>query len=233
MHVDEAIQSRRSVRRFLSTPVAQKVIRHILQIASRAPSGNNIQPWRVHVVTGEVRQALCRDILQAASEAAEQHQAEYAYYPTQWVEPYLGRRRQNGFALYEVLGIGRDDRQRREQQMLRNYSFFDAPVGLLVTLDRCLNTGSYMDVGMFIENILVAARAQGLHTCAQAAFATFHAIVREHLPLNEDDILVCGIALGHEDTQAPENRLLTERQPVEAFASFHGFSETPETERVC
>ena len=231
MHVDEAIQSRRSVRRFLSTPVAQKVIRHILQVASRAPSGNNIQPWRVHAVAGEVRETLCRDILQAASEAAEQHRPEYEYYPCQWVEPYLERRRQNGFALYEVLGIDRRDLQRREQQMLRNYSFFDAPVGLLVTLDRRLNTGSYMDLGMFIQNILVAARGQGLHSCAQAAFAPFHAVVRRHLPLCEDDLLVCGIALGHEDTQAPENRLLTGRQPVEEFASFHGFDAA--AERVC
>lgn len=231
MHVDEAIQSRRSVRRFLSTPVPQKVIRHILQVASRAPSGNNIQPWRVHAVAGEPLQALCRDVLQAASEAAEQHRPEYEYYPSQWVEPYLERRRQNGFALYEVLGIDRRDLQRREQQMLRNYSFFDAPVGLLVTLDRRLNTGSYMDLGMFIQSILVAARGQGLHSCAQAAFAPFHAVVRRHLPLCEDDLLVCGIALGYEDTQAPENRLLTERQPVEEFASFHGFDAAPE--RMC
>jgi nitroreductase len=231
MHVDEAIQSRRSVRRFLSTPVPQEVIRHLLRVASRAPSGNNIQPWRVHAVCGEPLQALCRDVLQAASEAAEQHRPEYEYYPSQWVEPYLERRRQNGFALYEVLGIDRRDLQRREQQMLRNYSFFDAPVGLLVTLDRRLNTGSYMDLGMFIQNILVAARGQGLHTCAQAAFAPFHAVVRRHLPLREDDLLVCGIALGYEDTQAPENRLLTERQPVEEFASFHGFDAA--AERMC
>jgi len=225
MHVDEAILSRRSVRRFLPTPVSPETLRHILRVASRAPSGNNIQPWRVHAVAGEVSKALCRDVLQAASEAAEQHRPEYEYYPSQWVEPYQGRRRRNGFALYEALGIERDDRQRREQQMLRNYSFFDAPVGLLVTLDRRLNTGSYMDVGMFVQSIMLAARGQGLHSCAQAAFAPFHAVVRRHLPLTEEDILVCGIALGYEDTLAPENRLLTERQQVEEFAVFHGFSE--------
>ncbi|GAB3470634.1 nitroreductase family protein [Azotobacter salinestris] len=152
------------------------------------------------------------------SAGGEQHRPEYEYYPSQWVEPYLDRRRQNGFALYEALGIDRRDLQRREQQMLRNYSFFDAPVGLLVTLDRRLNTGSYMDLGMFIQNILVTARGQGLHSCAQAAFAPFHAVVRRHLPLCED-------------TQAPENCLLTERQPVEEFASFHGFDTA--AERVC
>jgi nitroreductase len=225
MHVDHAIQSRKSVRRFLPAGVSPQVIRHILKVAARAPSGNNIQPWRVHVVTGEVRQALCRDILQAASESPDQHRAEYGYYPTQWVEPYRERRRRNGFALYETLGIGRDDHDLREQQMLRNYQFFDAPVGLLVTVDRRLNTGSYLDVGMFIQNILIAARGQHLHTCAQAAFADFHQVVRRHLPLGEDEILVCGIALGHGDNEAPENWLHSERQSVEEFASFHGLRE--------
>lgn len=225
MHVDHAIRSRKSVRRFLPTGVSPEVIRHILEVAARAPSGNNIQPWRVYVVSGAVREALCRDILEAASAQPGQHQAEYPYYPTQWVEPYRERRRRNGFALYETLGIGRDDHTRREQQMLRNYQFFDAPVGLLVTVDRRLNTGSYLDVGMFIQNILIAARGQHLHSCAQAAFAPFHQVVRRHLPLGEEEILVCGIALGHEDTQAPENWLHSERQPVEAFASFHGFGQ--------
>lgn len=225
MHVDHAIQSRKSVRRFLPTGVSPEVVRHILKVASRAPSGNNIQPWRVYVVGGEIREALCRDILQAACDEPERHQAEYSYYPTQWVEPYRERRRSNGFALYEQLGIGRDDHARREQQMLRNYQFFDAPVGLLVTVDRRLNTGSYLDVGMFIQNILIAARGQQLHTCAQAAFAPFHDVVRRHLPLGEDEILVCGIALGHGDNEAPENWLHSERQSVEEFASFHGLRE--------
>lgn len=231
MHVDEAIQSRHSVRRFLPRAVPFEVVRHILEVASRAPSGNNIQPWRVHVVTGEARDNLCRDILQAARETAERYQPEYAYYPTQWFEPYKERRRQCGYALYETLGIQRDDIERREQQMLRNYNFFDAPVGLLLTLDRRLNTGSYMDLGMFIENILVAARGQGLHTCAQAAFATFHEVVRRHLPLGEEELLICGISLGHADPDAPENHLVTEREPVEAFARFYGFSEAQEGSR--
>ena len=112
----------------------------------------------------------------------------------------------------------------RNQQMLRNYQFFDAPVGLLISLDRRQNTGSYMDLGMFIQNILLAARGQGLHTCAQAAFAWYHQLIREHLPLSDNDILVCGIALGHEDREAPDNSLETPREPVENFASFHGFT---------
>ncbi|CAM5778143.1 MAG: nitroreductase [Pseudomonadota bacterium] len=226
MHVDEAIRSRKSVRRFLPTPVPAAVVSHILNVAARAPSGNNVQPWRVYVVAGERRDKLCDAIVEAASGDPDRHQPEYAYYPTSWFEPYLERRRRCGFGLYATLDIARDDKVARERQMLRNYTFFDAPVGLIVTLDRRLNTGSFMDVGMFIQNILVAARAQGLHTCAQAAFAWFHKIAREQLPMGDNEILLCGIALGHEDVDAPENAFITERAGLDEFVSFHGFEVT-------
>ncbi|MDO9479030.1 MAG: nitroreductase family protein, partial [Hydrogenophaga sp.] len=143
MHVDEAIRSRKSVRRFLPTPVPAAVVSHILEVAARAPSGNNVQPWRVYVLAGEARDRLCADIVKAAQEDPDRYQPEYAYYPTSWFEPYLDRRRRCGFGLYATMGIARDDQAARERQMLRNYSFFDAPVGLLVTLDRRLNTGSF------------------------------------------------------------------------------------------
>lgn len=223
MHVDDAIRSRKSVRRFLPTPVPAAVVRHILEVAGRAPSGNNVQPWRVYVLAQGARDRLCDDIVKAAREDADRHQPEYAYYPTSWFEPYMDRRRRCGFGLYASLGITRDDKVAREQQMLRNYTFFDAPVGLLVTLDRRLNTGSFMDVGMFIQNVMVAARAQGLHTCAQAAFAWFHKVARQHLPMGENEMLLCGIALGHEHPQAPENAFITERVSLDEFVSFHGF----------
>jgi nitroreductase len=225
MHVDVAIRSRKSVRRFLPLSIPRHTVEHILAVAARAPSGNNVQPWHVHVLTGDAKQALCTDILDAATTQSEQHHAEYRYYPDNWFEPYLGRRRVSGFGLYETLGIARDDLQARNQQMLRNYHFFDAPVGLLISLDRRLNTGSYMDLGMFIQNILLAARGQGLHTCAQAAFAWYHQVVRRHVPLADNDILVCGIALGHEDREAPESMMETSREPVTNFASFQGFRE--------
>jgi len=224
MHIDAAIRSRKSVRSFMPWSVPKPVIEHILKVASRAPSGNNVQPWHVHVLTGQAKQRLCDDIIASATHDAGQHAAEYEYYPTAWFEPYQQRRREVGFSLYEKLGIKRDDTTARDQQMLRNYQFFDAPVGLLISLDRRLNTGSYMDLGMFIQNILLATRGQGLHTCAQAAFAWYHQVIREHLPLADNDILVCGIALGHEDRDAPENSLETPREPIERFASFHGFS---------
>jgi nitroreductase len=223
MHVDEAIRTRKSVRRFLPTTVPEAVVRHLLEVAGRAPSGNNIQPWWVYVLAGEARERLCQDIVKAAREDADRHQPEYAYYPTSWFEPYQDRRRRCGLGLYATLGIARDDKPAREQQMLRNYSFFDAPVGLLVTMDRRLNTGSFMDAGMFIQNVMVAARAQGLHTCAQAAFAWFHRVARQHLPMVDNEMLLCGIALGIEDTQAPENAFITERASLEEFVSFHGF----------
>ncbi len=223
MHADTAIRSRKSVRRFLPKPVPQSTVEHILGVASRAPSGNNIQPWQVQVVTGQAKDNLCADIMAAARNPENAARAEYDYYPSQWFEPYLARRRETGFGLYETLGIQRHDLAARQQQELRNYLFFDAPVGLLISLDRRLNTGSYMDVGMFVQSILIAARAQGLHTCAQAAFAWYHDIVRQHLPLPDEHILVCGIALGHEDPDAPENNLQTRREPVSEFASFHGF----------
>ncbi|QCY11662.1 nitroreductase [Pseudomonas sp. MPC6] len=223
MHIDAAIRSRKSVRSFMPWNVPKSVIEHILKVASRAPSGNNVQPWHVHVLTGQAKQNLCNDIIASATDEAGQHAAEYEYYPTEWFEPYQQRRREVGFSLYEKLGIKRDDPAARDRQMLRNYQFFDAPVGLLISLDRRLNTGSYMDLGMFIQNILLAARGQGLHTCAQAAFAWYHQVIRAHLPLADNDILVCGIALGHEDRDAPENSLETSREPVESFASFHGF----------
>lgn len=192
-------------------------------MAARAPSGNNVQPWKVYAVAGDSRQRLCDAFIEAATHEPDRHQPEYAYYPTTWVEPYLDRRRRCGFGLYASLGIARDDAAARAHQMLRNYLFFDAPVGLLVTLDRRLNTGSFMDLGMFIQNILVAARAQGLHTCAQAAIAWYHKVARIHLPMGDHEILACGIALGHEDLSAPENAFITERTNVETFASFHGF----------
>lgn len=221
MHVDEAIRSRKSVRRFLPDPISRDTIRHILELAARAPSGNNVQAWRVHVVTGPVLQNLGEAMLAEARDHPQACVPEYGYYPDQWVEPYLGRRRQCGYSLYEVLGIERQDVERRQQQMLRNFTFFDAPMALMLTTDRRLNTGSFMDLGMFLQNIMLAARGQGLHTCPQAAFADMHHIVRQHLDLGEEEILACGLSLGFEDRDARENALRMPREPVDSFTRFY------------
>ena len=224
MHVDEAIRSRKSVRRFLPTAVAPSVVQHILSVAARAPSGNNVQPWKVYAVAGEARQRLCDAFIEAATHEPDRHQPEYAYYPTTWVEPYLDRRRRCGFGLYASLGIARDDTAAREHQMLRNYTFFDAPVGLLVTLDRRLNTGSFMDLGMFIQNILVAARAQGLHTCAQGAWNPFSSIVLPSLrhSLLSGLVMVASISIGEFGLSNLLTSFQTRTYPVVLLQAFYG-----------
>lgn len=220
--VDTAITSRRSVRAFLPTPVPKRVIEDILQVASRAPSGTNTQPWKVHVLTGASREALSRKIIAAYDDpaAAATHEEEYAYYPREWVSPYIDRRRKIGWDLYGLLGIAKGDKARMHAQHGRNYTFFDAPVGLMFTIDRVMERGSWLDYGMFLQNVMVAARARGLDTCPQAAFTQFHRIIMEHLGAPPEEMLVCGMSLGHADPDAVENRLQTERAPVEAFAKF-------------
>ena len=218
--VDEALNSRRSVRAFLPTPVEGQTIRDILQVAARAPSGTNMQPWKVYVVTGEKKQALSDAILSSGIRPEKVAWDEYKYYPDQFFEPYLTRRRAVGFALYNLLGIGRRDVERMRAQHDRNFTFFDAPVGMIFTIDRQLNVGSWLDHGMFLQSIMIAARARGLHTCPQAAFAPYHSHIRPLLGIPENEVVVCGMALGHEDESKPENQLRSERAPLEEFVTF-------------
>lgn len=217
--VREAIIERRSVRRFLPDAVPDEIVRTILSEAARAPSGANIQPWQVHVVTGVAKDRVSRAVLDAAAEGRET--PEYAYYPDEFFEPYLGRRRKVGYDLYGLLGIAKGDKPMMRAQHDRNFVFFDAPVGLFVTIDRRFNLGSYMDAGMFIQNILLLARAWGYETCPQAAWVRHGGTVRGVLAIPESHILLCGIALGRIDVDAPENRLQTERAAAETFTTFH------------
>ena len=221
--VDAAITSRRSIRAYLPKPVPRRTVEEILQVAARAPSGTNTQPWQVHVLTGPARDALCAKLMAAWDDpaAAAQHRQEYDYYPREWVPPYVDRRRKVGWDLYGLLGIARGDKAGMHAQHGRNYRFFDAPVGMIFTIDRVLEQGSWLDYGMFLQNVMVAARARGLDTCPQAAFTPFHRIVTEHLGLPDHEMLVCGMALGHADPEAIENSLVTEREPVAGFTRFH------------
>lgn len=220
----EAIRTRRSVRAFTAEPVPRAVVASILDIASRAPSGSNIQPWKVYAVAGAPRDALSDELRAAHFDGgAKDGVGEYNYYPTQWFEPYLGRRRTLGWGLYGLLGIAKGDKEAMARQHARNYDFFGAPVGLFFTLDRRMELGSWLDLGMFMENVMIAARGFGLDTCPQAAFIAHHGIVRRHLGIPDTEILASGMALGHADPEAPENRLETERAPVEEFARFTGF----------
>ena len=218
--VDEALTSRRSVRAFLPTPVDEQIIRDILRVASRAPSGTNMQPWKAYVVTGDRKQELSEAILSCGIRPEKAVWDEYKYYPDQFFEPYLTRRRAVGFALYSLLGIGRRDVERMRAQHDRNFTFFDAPVGMIFTIDRRLNVGSWLDHGMFLQSIMVAARGRGLHTCPQAAFAPYHTQIRPLLGIPEDEVVVCGMALGYEDESKPENQLRSERAPLEEFVTF-------------
>jgi len=220
--VDAAITSRQSIRAFLADPIARATIEQILSVASRAPSGTNIQPWKVYVLTGEALSRLSRAILAAYQDPdqADEHSPEYSYYPNRWSEPYLTRRRKLGWDLYRLLGIERGDQQRMQQQHGRNFAFFDAPVGLIFTIDRALERGSWLDYGMFLQNVMVASRARGLDTCPQAAFTNFHRVIRAELGLPEAEMVVCGMALGVADMDRVENALVSEREPLAQFVVF-------------
>lgn len=220
--VDAAIVSRRSIRAFLPTPVARDDIEAILAVAARAPSGTNTQPWKVYVLTGATKLELSRRVLAAHADpdVAAQYKEEYAYYPRQWTSPFIERRRKVGWDLYALLGLSREDKAGMTRQHGRNYQFFDAPVGLIFTIDRALEQGSWLDYGMFLQNVMVAARGRGLDTCPQAAFTQYHAIIEDVLQLPPNEMVVCGMALGFADTSKIENTLVTEREPLTGFVSF-------------
>lgn len=218
--VIEAITSRRAVRAFLPDEVPQEIVAQILEIASRAPSGSNIQPWHVDVVSGRTRERLTKAIT-TRFDAGNFGEEAYQYYPNPWREPYLARRRATGWGLYEALGIERHEKDRMQAQHRRNFEFFDAPVGLIITIEHDLPVGSWLDCGTFLQNIMVAARGFGLDTCPQQAFAAYHATIREVLNLAEDRTVICAIALGVADKTDPANRFSTERESLDQFAIFH------------
>ncbi len=219
LSVRRAVTGRRSVRRFLPDAVSLETVESILDEAARAPSGTNTQPWRVHVVAGAARDRLA-DAVVAAAEAGE-HSPEYEYAPDEWFEPYLGRRRKIRYDPSGLLGIAREDRDRRKAQHLRNFTLFDAPVGLFFTMDRRFNHGSWLDMGMFIQNVMLLARGHGLETCPQASWLGHGAVVHRELGIPDDHVMVSGMALGHADLEAPENALETERVPAADFTTFH------------
>jgi nitroreductase len=220
--VDAAITSRRSVRAFLPTPVPRETLEQILAVAARAPSGTNTQPWKVTVLTGDAKARLSAAIRAAYDDPAERarHVEEYAYYPKTWTSPYIDRRRKLGWDMYGLLGITRDDKVGMHEQHARNYAFFDAPVGLIFTIDRVLEQGSWLDYGAFLQSVMVAARARGLDTCPQQAFAPFHRVIERELALPPQEMVVCGMSLGHADEDAVVNALVTEREPVAGFTRF-------------
>ncbi|MHA1113434.1 MAG: nitroreductase [Alphaproteobacteria bacterium] len=221
LDVEEAILTRRSVRAFLpDKPVAIDTVRRILEVSARAPSGTNMQPWKVWVVTGEARARLVTDVLARRESEKDEHKSEWNYYPESYPEPYKSRRRATGWGLYGLLGIEKGDTERMRAQHGRNFTFFDAPVGLIFTIDKVMEIGSWLDYGMFLQNIMVECRKFGLHSCPQVAWPPYHKIIREHLDIPEDQYVVCGMAIGFEDESAPENALRTERESLDVWVTF-------------
>lgn len=224
--VDQAITSRMSVRAFSPQEVPKTVLMQLLALASRAPSGTNTQPWKVYVLQGASRDSLvakvcaAHDALRANPELAAEYREEYDYYPETWLSPYLERRRENGWGLYGLLGIGKGDKDKMHVQHQRNFHFFDAPVGLMFTMDRAMGRGSLLDYGMFLQSLMLAARARGLHTCPQAAWNSFASIIKPHIGAGVDEFLVCGMALGYADLSDPVNTFHTPRVVVNEFTTW-------------
>jgi len=212
--IDRTVYERHSVRSFLADAVSDETICEILSIAARAPSGTNIQPWKAYVVDRHKIDEVAAAIKECGVKPERATWSDYQYYPKPFFEPYLSRRRSVGAALYKLLHINRRDVSSMRSHFNRNFEFFGAPVGIFISIDRRLEVGSWLDLGMFIQNVLIVAQGRGLATCPQAAFAPFHENIRPIIKMPDNEILVCGIALGFEDKSKPENKLRTDRAPM-------------------
>ena len=219
MNVSEALKKRKAVRAYTDQQVSQDLLEQILTSASHAPSGVNTQPWKVTVLTGDKKQLLQNKLLEAFSTRQEK-KMDYQYYPLEWLEPYKARRKECGLKMYAALDIVREDKKRQIEQWAANYRAFDAPVMLLFHMDAELQTGSYLDYGMFLQSIMLVATEHGLATCPQAALAEYPVIVKDFLGLSSDCQLICGMALGYEDINAQVNSYRTERADISDFVTF-------------
>ncbi|HUH59431.1 MAG TPA: nitroreductase [Candidimonas sp.] len=224
--LDRIVRERSSVRAFTGQAVSDQQVEEILRVASRAPSGVNAQPWRVYVLRGPARKDLVQKVC-AAHDAlfreeipASEYTGQYPYYPSKWFDPYLQRRRQNGYALYQVLGIAKGEKDRMHRQHQNNFRFFGAPVGIMFTMHRDLGQGALLDYGAFLQNVMLAAKARGLDTCPQAAWNTYAKIILPLIGAGPDEILVCGMSLGYRDDTHAVNMLRTPREEPGSFVTF-------------
>ena len=223
MKVSEAINSRRSMRVFKPEPVAQADIEWIIANANRAASNGNLQPWKLYVTMGAARQRLSTAILRAMDENDHGPGAEYHVYPKEFTPVYDARRKLVGKQLYTLLGVPRGDAAGMTRQFRKNYEFFDAPVGMILCVERRMGNGQWIDCGIFLDQLMLLAREKGLHTCPQAAFSRYQHVVRRELKIADDQIVICGLALGQADPDAVPNNLITERAPIQDFTKW--FSE--------
>lgn len=220
MTVLDAITSRKSTRAFLNKSVPKEILEKVLEYARWSPSGGNLQPWQVAVVTGNVKKQLSAALLNSYN-AGEEHKPDYLYYPQQWFEPFKTRRFQTGMALYNALDIPRDDKQRRQQQWQANYDFFGAPVGLFFMMDKRLEDGSLIDLGMFMQSVMLAAQAFNLSTCPQVSVVDYPGVVRTQLGLSDNWRMICGMALGYSDVDHPVNNYRTVRESISDFTTWY------------
>jgi nitroreductase len=221
--VDWTMETRHSVRRFLPRPVPRWLIEEILRISSRAPSGTNVQPWCVHVLTGESLASTVEALLDRVNDPNGRFDPDpiRPVYPAEWTEPYGSRRKKLGIDLYGLLGIARGEREKMRAQMARNFRFFDAPVGLIFSIEKVIAESNFIDGGIFMQNVMLAARVRGLDTCPQAAFVHYHKLLADRLGFAEGEMVFCGMSLGYADPDAPENSLRSQRVDLPEFVTFH------------
>lgn len=224
--VYKAITGRHSVRAFTDQAVDKDLILELLDVAARAPSGTNCQPWNVYVATGNARERIITEVC-ALHDAArtdpslnDTYTESYPYYPEKWISPYIDRRRENGWGLYSLLGIQKGEKDKMHQQHQRNFKLFDAPVALFFTVNKAMGIGSKMDIAMMMQNLMVAAHARGLATCPQAAWNHYHKVVLPIVGATEDEELVCGMALGYADESDVVNTFITPRVAASEFTHF-------------
>lgn len=223
MSVTDAIKSRRSIRAFLDKPVEKNLIAEILQLAARAPSGGNLQPWKVYAIAGKVRDQLVNTVLEKQATNPIGDGSEYAIYPPDLSDPYRSRRRDVGNQLYQLIGIPREDKAAKFAQLAKNFQFFGAPVGLIFTFDKQMGLGQHVDLGLYMQNVLLLCKEKGLDTCAQEAWAVWHQTIRDVVGIPQNELVFCGVAVGYADPGEKINELVSERASLEEFAELNGF----------
>jgi len=224
MRVSEALDTRITCRAFLDKPVPKETVVEILEVAKRAPSGGNLQPWHVYVVAGPKLQEFVSIIREKRKENPFGEGTEYDIYPKELKDPYKARRFKVGEDMYGKIGIAREDKAKRLEWFGRNYEFFGAPVALFFSLDRQMNEPQWSDLGMFMQSIMLLAREHGLHTASQEAWALWYKTIQDFVGMPEDQKLFCAMALGYMDESDPVNSLRSQRAPLDEFVTFDGFA---------